>query len=185
LDTRNRFALTMSYDLPFGRTLNGFQGLLVKGWSVNAIYYAQGGNPITIASAINNSGLPITERPNQRTFGAAGFHKSLAEWYDVSRFTLPGVGLLGNAARNSVYGPGTQALGFSVFKEFPIHESFRFQFRCETFNLLNTPTFSNPNGTVGFDPSGTGVIGNGAATISSTTAASSPRQIQFAGKIIF
>lgn len=70
-------------------------------------------------------------------------------------------------------------------RNFPIHESFRFQFRCETFNLFNTPTFSNPNGTVGFDPNGIGVVGNGAATISSTTAESSPRQIQFAGKIIF
>lgn len=184
LDTRQRVALTMTYDLPFGRTLNGLAGYAAKGWSVNSIYYAQTGNPITIASAINNSGLPITERPNQ-VHPAAGFHRSLSEWYDVTQFTLPGVGLLGNAHRNSIFGPGTQAFGFSLFKEFPIHESAHLQFRCETFNLFNTPTFSQPNGTVSFDPDGVGTIGNGSATISSTTAASSPRQIQLALKFIF
>lgn len=184
LDTRQRVALTMTYDLPFGRTLNGLAAYAAKGWSVNSIYYAQTGNPITIASAINNSGLPITERPNQ-VHPAAGFHRSLSEWYDVTQFTLPGVGLLGNAHRNSIFGPGTQALGFSLFKEFPIHESAHLQFRCETFNLLNTPTFSEPNGTVNFDANGVGTIGNGSATISSTTAASSPRQIQLALKFIF
>jgi outer membrane receptor protein involved in Fe transport len=184
LDTRQRVALTMTYDLPFGRTLNGLAAYVAKGWSVNSIYYAQTGNPITIASAINNSGLPITERPNQ-VHPAAGFHRSLREWYDVTQFALPGVGLLGNAHRNSVFGPGTQALGFSLFKEFPIHESAHLQFRCETFNLLNTPTFSEPNGSVNFDANGVGTIGNGSASISSTTAASSPRQIQLALKFIF
>jgi hypothetical protein len=103
----------------------------------------------------------------------------------VSQFRLPGLGLLGNEHRNAVYGPGTQALGLSVFKELPIYEAAHLQFRCETFNLLNTPTFNNPNGTVSYDANGVGTPGNGSATISSTTAASSPRQIQFALKFIF
>ena len=185
LDTRQRLALTMTYDLPFGNTMTGAKGLLVGGWSVNSIYYAQTGNPVTVASAVNNSGLPITERPNQKGSSQSGFHKTIQDWFDVTQFTLPGQGLLGNAARNSVFGPGTQALGFSVFKVFPIHEEVRLQFRTEMFNLLNTPTFSNPNDTVNYDSNGVGEYTGSAGAISSTTAAASPRQIQFALKLLF
>jgi hypothetical protein len=185
LDTRHRIALTMTYDLPFGRSLQGPAGFVAKGWSVNSIYFAQTGNPFTVQSAVNNSGLPITERPNQVKNSSSGFHKSIQEWYDVTQFRLPGSGLLGNEHRNAVFGPGTQALGFSLFKEFPVHESAHLQFRCESFNLLNTPTFNSPNGTVNYDANGVGTTGNGSASISSTTAASSPRQIQLALKFIF
>jgi hypothetical protein len=184
LDTRQRIALTATYNLPFGQSLTGPAGYFAKGWTFNSIYYAQTGNPITIASATNTSGLPVTERPNQ-VKPAPGFHKTLTEWYDVTQFRLPGVDLLGNAHRNSIFGPGTQALGFSFFKYIPIHETLSLQFRAEAFNLLNTPTFSQPGGTVSFDANGIGRLGNGAAAISSTTAASSPRQIQLALKLIF
>ena len=185
LDTRQRVALTMTYELPFGNTLNGPGGVLVKGWSVNSIYYAQTGNPITVASAVNNSGLPITERPNQTGSAQSGFHRTIHEWFDVSKFSLPGPGLLGNAHRNSVFGPGGQALGFSIFKTFPIRESVKLQFRTEMFNLLNTPTFANPNSTINYDSNGVGVYTGSAGQIGSTTAASSPRQIQFALKLLF
>ena len=185
LDTRQRVSLTMTYDLPFGNSLTGLGGLFVKGWSVNSIYYAQTGNPITVASAVNNSGLPITERPNQNGSAQSGFHRTIEEWFDVSKFSLPGPGLLGNAPRNSVFGPGGQALGFSVFKVFPIRESVKLQFRTETFNLLNTPTFANPNSTINYDSNNVGVYTGSAGQIGSTTAAASPRQIQFALKLLF
>jgi hypothetical protein len=186
LDTRQRLALTMTYDLPFGKSLSGLEALAVKGWSVDSIYYAQTGNPVNVSSSVNNSGLPISsDRPNQTGNAQGGYHRTLQEWFDVTKFTLPGADLLGNAHRNSVFGPGTQALGFSLFKEFPIYESSKLQFRCETFNLLNTPTFANPNSSISYNSSGVGVYNGSAGEISSTTAASSPRQIQLALKLIF
>ena len=94
--------------------------------------------------------------------------------------------LLGNEQRNQVYGPGTQALGFSLFKAFPIYEEAKLQFRAESFNLLNTPTFANPNETINaYDANGVAVPNVGVGQIGSTTAASSPRQLQFALKLIF
>jgi hypothetical protein len=184
LDTRHRIALSMTYDLPFGKTVTGPAAYAVKGWTVNSIYYAQTGNPNTIASSVNPSGLPVGERPN-KVAGTSGFHKSISEWYDVTQFTLPGTNLLGNAHRNSVFGPGTQALSFSVFKYIPIYESVKLQFRAEAFNTFNTPSFSQPGGTVSFDANGVGQIGNGAGAITSTPASASPRQLQLALKLIF
>jgi hypothetical protein len=188
LDTRHRIALTMTYQLPFGANASGFKGEVLKGWSVNSIYYWQTGTPFTIQNSNGaQSGIGLgNDRPNQVASSQPGFHQSIHQWFDVTRFKLQGAGLLGNEPRNPDYGPGTQALAFSLFKAFPIHESIELQFRAETFNLFNTPTFSVPNSTItSYNADGIGVPGVSAGQISSTAASASPRQIQFALKLIF
>ena len=98
---------------------------------------------------------------------------------------LQGAGLLGNEARNQVYGPGTQALALSTFKSFPIHEAIELQFRAEAFNLLNTATFGTPNTTItSYSLGGVGVPDVSAGQIGSTAASATPRQIQFALKLL-
>jgi hypothetical protein len=89
----------------------------------------------------------------------------------------------GNTGRNFFSGPGLYSLNASLFKNFRITEHFHAELRLETFNLTNTPEFSNPGtsitsstfgvvtGTVG---SGTGVNGTGGG-----------RAIQLGAKIIF
>jgi len=47
--------------------------------------------------------------------------------------------------RNDVYGPGYERISMSVFKEFCVREGKTMQFRADIFNLLNTPSFANPN----------------------------------------
>ena len=46
-----------------------------------------------------------------------------------------------------VSGPPFHKLDFSLFKEFPFKEKYRVEFRAESFNLSNTPNFSNPGST--------------------------------------
>lgn len=56
--------------------------------------------------------------------------------------------LLGNAGRNSLYGPAYTNVDFSIFKNThipKISESFNVQFRAEFFNVLNHPNFAAPN----------------------------------------
>jgi hypothetical protein len=177
LDTRARLALTMSYDLPFGKSSSGVTAYAIKDWSINAIYYAQTGNPLTIQNSSGSiSGIGLAnDRPNVVDSSNPEFKKSVSEWWDLSRFQPQAIGLLGNERRDQFYGPGTQALGFSVFKAFPLWESWKLQFRAEAFNLLNTPTFANPGTT----------LGAGAGVISNTPASASPRQLQLALKLIF
>src|SRR6266403_4616923 len=55
--------------------------------------------------------------------------------------------LLGNAGRQSIYGPKLVNLDFSVYKNFAIKkisESASVQFRAEFFNIMNHPNFSSP-----------------------------------------
>ena len=188
LDTRHRIALTMTYQLPVGQNASGFMGLLEKGWSVNSIYYWQTGNPFTVTNSNGNqSGIGLgSDRPNMVPSSQHDFHPSLSQYFDVTRFKLQGAGLLGNEERNQIYGPGTQALSLSGFKAFTIHEAIQLQFRAETFNLLNTPTFNNPNSTItSYDANGIGIPGVSAGQISSTAALATPGQIQIALKLLF
>src|SRR6266581_621055 len=92
-----------------------------------------------------------------------------------------------------VPGPGFHRLDFSIFKDFPIKERFRLQFRTEIFNITNHPNFNAP----GFGGNGVVAIsGSTDYTNTSTTtsfgeigstrdAPYDPRQIQFALKFIF
>ena len=80
----------------------------------------------------------------------------------------------GTAGRNMLRGPGRINFDASLFKDIPLTERVKFQFRTEFFNLFDTPAFNNPNGT--FMTSSFGNIGSTAAN---------NREIQFAGKIIF
>ena len=45
--------------------------------------------------------------------------------------------------------PGMKVWDIGLFKEFPVREGRRFQFRWEAFNLWNTPQFRAPNSQLG------------------------------------
>ncbi len=44
-------------------------------------------------------------------------------------------------------GPGQTNIDFSIFKDFHFGEKRRLEFRAESFNLSNTPTFNLPSPT--------------------------------------
>ena len=97
--------------------------------------------------------------------------------------------LLGNAARNSIVGPGLFNLDFSVFKNFPmrkISESSSLQFRAEFFNVLNRANFAPPNAFFGQHQAQ--IIkadGSSAGAGGLETLVTQPRDIQFALKLIW
>jgi outer membrane receptor protein involved in Fe transport len=68
LDVRNRFTLTMNYELPFAKTATGITGVLAKGWEADLIAQANSGFPFTVTNS-SNVAIPILssslDRPNQ------------------------------------------------------------------------------------------------------------------------
>jgi hypothetical protein len=89
---------------------------------------------------------------------------------------------LGDSGRNSLIGPGLTAFDFSLFKNIPIHETFKVQFRAEFFNAFNHSNFTSPNeNRTILNPDGTLVPFGGAITLTSTT----NRQIQFGVKLFW
>jgi hypothetical protein len=97
--------------------------------------------------------------------------------------------LLGNAWRNSIYGPGLKTVDFSIFKNThvpKISEAFSVQFRAEFFNILNHPNLAAPNFLNDANNSIFGPNGNAIATagvIGSTSTSS--RQIQLGLKFVW
>ena len=90
--------------------------------------------------------------PGQNIYG--GPH-NVHQWLNPSAFANPPVAtqvgqgdyspLGGKPAQ--ARGPGFQNLDMSLFKQFPIHESVRLEFRAEAFDLPNWHSFANPGPT--------------------------------------
>jgi hypothetical protein len=198
-DIRHRVTVTATYELPFGKSLKGPAAQVVKGWQINGIYIFSTGLPYTVGNGSNpqsNVGPLVAtttnltaDRPN-RLQPASGFTPTLSQWIDTTGFRLQTYGMAGNEGRNAFYSPSQRRFDFSLFKDFPIKESVKLQFRVETFNLTNTPSFAQPGATI------SGWTSSNAATavptqagnfgkITATSVFYTPRDIQFALKLLF
>jgi hypothetical protein len=183
LDLRHRIVATADYALPFGRSLNGVQGGVVKGWQVNFIDVWETGSPFTIVNSNpgrsgahffgGNTDRPdLVGNPNQ---SVPGF------WFNPAAFAPQPFGTIGDVGKNTQFGPHFRHFDFSVFKNFKVTEGSSLQFRAEFFNLFNQASFGNPG------------VNNGNNNVTSTTFGQittvstnyTPRQIQFVLKYIF
>ena len=151
--------------------------LFVGGWNFNTIFQVQSGSPfaVTYAPATAQS---LTFRPNQicnpNSFAGrqAGTGAS-QHFFNTACFALPtvvmgGVTLVdnsqsGNAARNSVLGPGFNTTDMSLFKSLNFNDHDQFEFRFEVFNVFNEAHFSNPSGS--FSPTTTTTFGQITSTV--------------------
>lgn len=190
-DVTHVFHFSGSYALPFGkgrRFLSGASGpvnQILGGWHMNGILTLQGGQPFTVGCPIgttSNFGCNAFLVPGQDPY--AGPH-DVNQWLNPEAFAQPPVATaigqtdyapLGGAP-TQVRGPGIRRMDFSLFKQFPIRESARLEFRAEVFNLTNTPMFNLP-GNLDFTNT------QSFSVISSVRdGGQDPRQIQFALKL--
>ena len=51
----------------------------------------------------------------------------------------------GNLGRNYFHGPGYNKTDVSLFKDFPITERVKMEFRAQAYNVFNHPQFNNPD----------------------------------------
>jgi hypothetical protein len=181
LDVPLIFTFNAVYELPFGKGrqhLNsGAAGAILGNWQLNSIILARSGILVNPATSQNNTntggGVP---RANVTGDPESGAPHTVGEWWNTAAFTVPAPGTFGNAGLNSLRGPGYWNVDLSVFRDFPITERAKVQFRFETFDLFNHPNFASPNGSVGAGNFG---------TITSTFNPGGNRDIQFALKLLF
>ena len=176
IDIRQRFVVLINYELPFGKGLKGAAGILAKGWQVNAIGVLQSGPTFTVLNGAARANTGGSDRPNQlRDASLPSDQRSLGRWFDTSAFVAQPLNTIGNAGRNTLFGPGRKSLDFSVFKDFALRERMKLQFRAESFNITNTPNFEVPGNQ----------LGTAAFGVVSGTANTLPRNLQFALKLLF
>ncbi len=107
-------------------------------------------------------------------------------WFNPAAFAPSAVGVLGNAARDSLIGPGLVNFDCSLIKNTPIRpisETANLQLRWEVFNALNHPNFGMPNATV-FGGSAVAPVLNPTAGVITTTSGFM-RQMQFGVRLVF
>jgi hypothetical protein len=154
-DQRHRAGFSAGYELPFGPgkpflSNGGAAAYILGGWQVQGIVRLASGFPFTVGSTnVCQCGSYVPQRVNLVSPGNFGQidNPSPTRWFDPTAYSIPAAGTQGTAGRNTVRGPGTQQVNFSLSKRFPIGHA-RAEFRAEIFNLLNHNNFGNPDGNI-------------------------------------
>jgi hypothetical protein len=173
-DIPHVFVASGVWNLPsFGR---GPLGRLASDWMLSAIVTLQSGMPFAITQQTNFNAFAGfgTQRPN--LVGDPNLpedERTTTRWFNTAAFTAAPQFTLGNASRNPVRGPGYRNVDVALSRRVPLRGRTTLELRAEAFNLLNTPSFGNPNGVVG------------SASFGSITTAGDPRVVQLAVKYGF
>lgn len=190
-DVPQLFSASWVYQLPFGKgqkyaSSGGPLDYVVGGWTLNGILSFSSGIPFFVGAsgdiahiAANTAccalGFGNYERLDFLGGNPYAANKSPSQWLNPAAFAIPSLGTFGNLGRDTLRSDRFKNLDLSLFKQFPITESKRLEFRFETFNLTNTPVWNVPDVNIS--------DGNKFGTISST--ANTARQLQFGLKLYF
>jgi hypothetical protein len=154
-DRTQNFRLGWLADLPFGAgkrwAKHGFAREVFGGWQVNGIFSAYSGLPFTVtASGASLNAPDQTQTADQLKLAVTklGGVGANSPYYDPSAFA-PVTGVrFGTSGRNTLFGPGLVNVDGALFRNFLVKERLNFQLRAESYNLTNTPHFSNPSANV-------------------------------------
>jgi hypothetical protein len=192
IDIRHRFAVSGNYELPFGKSLNGFSGVLVKGWAISSVAYWQSGMPFGVVDgAFRPARINIPDVSSDRPDKVVGQPYVVDNWtidnyINLKAFKVQAIGTPGSEGVNQLTGPPSRELDLSFFKTFAIRESMKLQFRAEAYNLTNTANLAVPVNTFSaVDANGNPTDASSFGKILSSRIGAIPRQIQFALKLAF
>ena len=195
-DLRHRATINFSYELPVGRgkgyLSEGVVGKVLEGFQASGIVTLQTGHPYTIfipgvdtgrtgASVAGGGSWPdVSGNPYFNSGSRITSSGVVTGAINANAFSQAAYGSLGDAGRNSFWGPHYYETDLALLKNVRITERFRLQLRGEAFNLFNRPQFTQPGNFLGF-----GNFGLSRSTITRSDATTSNRQIQLAMKLFF
>jgi hypothetical protein len=186
-DVRHQFKGYVIYDIP---ALKWGPKSVFGGWQLNSSLFLRTGRPVLIRSSSDTSGtLENTQRANIIGDPFQGLTHEFVQgqslrWFAPAAFVNPPAGTFGTMQKNSLYGPGFASVDLSVFKNIPIKERMKAQFRAEMFNIFNRVNLANPSARVG---SSLGLIGStvGASSGQPGIGPGEPFNVQLAVKLLF
>jgi hypothetical protein len=186
----NNFTGSIIYDLPigkgkkFGNDWSGVANTLLGNWQLTVIEKITSGFGIPLIDSSNQSGVFFNAGGNGNNFNRPdkvsgcdpyAANHSANQWINPACFVAPAAGLLGDANRVPVTGPGFVNTDFSIIKQFALpREGMGLNFRAEFFNLFNHPQFGSPVADISAP---------GFGSVNSTV--NNPRLVQFGLKLTF
>jgi len=190
-DIRHNFVFSGTYELPFGKgrkwgsEWSGVTNAILGGWKVGGIFQARTGFPITVTDgrAPSLQGDRGIERPNcvgdpvpsNQSVTADSSAPADSRWLNINAFAAVALGTFGNCPTGVARMPGYSNVDLVLSKSFEMGAERRLEFRVETFNVLNHPSFGPPARDISV-PNTFGLI---------TSTISSPRVIELALKFYF
>jgi hypothetical protein len=192
------------YDITHVLRINGLYALpfhgnrAVEGWQISGILSWNTGLAFNADTGFDQAGFQLQSGPERPTYVLgcnpyAGAH-TVSEWFNPNCYTLQPVGTLGDTGRDTLRGPGLFDTDIALLKDTRLNEKFLLQFRAEFFNIFNHPNFALPNNSLFSQPSLALEQANGGVTatptasagvITASNPATTPREIQFALKLVF
>jgi hypothetical protein len=140
LDYRHSASATFMYNLPWFKSGNRLERMVLGGWQYSDITTLRSGTSVDPTLSESNQGYSI--RPNMVSGQAVKGPKTLSAWFNTSAFTAPAAGYYGNAPIGVITGPGMVNFDMALYKDFPIVGEHKIQFRGESFNVFNHTNFN-------------------------------------------
>jgi hypothetical protein len=155
--TRHRVVINAVWNLPVGKgrqflsNVHGAEDQVLGGWQLYFITYLETG--VWFSPTYSGS-----DPSNTNTFGGLpdricngnlpSSQRSSTHWFDPGCFTTPAPGTFGNAAPNSLEGPGLNAQDLTIQKTFHATERLRVTFAGSLENMFNHPNLWLPSADV-------------------------------------
>lgn len=148
-DLTHTFSFSWVFASPFGKgqRWGGSRAVnyVLGNWKVNGITSLHSGQPYFVMISGDRAN---TGGQNYLRLNVVGDPKlsnpTPEQWFNRAAFEVPAPYTFGNEGRNSLRTDWARNLDVSLFRDFPITESKRFEFRAEAFNAFNTPQFGIP-----------------------------------------
>ncbi|MBZ5527741.1 MAG: TonB-dependent receptor [Acidobacteriia bacterium] len=160
-DQTHKFTGNWSYELPLGEThrfaQKGFQRKLISGWQWNGDFTAGSGAYFTPRVLGGGADISRGASGSLRANRVAGQPLSTGnpttlEWFNTAAFCAPsatcvnsGGSSFGDAARNSIEGPGQWVINMSMSRTIPFKESRALELRITANNVFNAVRFTALN----------------------------------------
>ncbi len=180
-DARHRFVFNYVWQLPVPKK-EGFAGKVVNGWEVSGIFTYQTGFPVLINNCNDSElegsiqGFECPGKPNLTGPLQITNPRTTGFGFSVNQFdNNVTLGTFGNAPRTVCCNSPINNWDMGVFKDTPVSEKMRLEFRTEIFNVFNHTQFYSIDGN----------SGNLGTTFGQPQKVRDPRLLQFALKLIF
>ncbi len=198
-DIRHSLTTAFTWELPFGRgrhfgnNMNKVADAVVGGWQFNGILTLRTGDAYTM-SGTNCHGVWSKCMPDYASgFAGNGNEapsggRSTAQWFNTSNYVVAasnqaaGLATGGDVGLQTLTGPPTKTMDFSIFKAFRFTERVALQFRGEALNLSNFAVLGNPDASLG-DSKVYG--GNGNFGTITSASVGTERHLQFSLRLSF
>jgi hypothetical protein len=151
IDMRHQAVISLTFQPDYYTGDNRFVRNVVNGWSISPIVRLHSGLPFTVSDGAD-ANLDGTNNDRAQLIGDPHIsNPNAAQWFNTAAFAKnnPVIGqpVDGTSPRNFLDGPGYKNVDLAIFRNFPVTERFKLEFRAEASNVLNIVNLNNPSGT--------------------------------------